>query len=168
VPPVTELAMSVPGCLRTGADSPVIADSSTEPIPSITSPSAGITSPATSFTRSPRCKAVELTDSIEPSARIFRAIVSLRVDRRASAWAFPRPSAIASAKLANSTVKKRIRVMMPLSSRCCPLSPAIVPNRCGSIVTRAVTIVPNQTTNRTGLRTAMRGSSLRKDCRIAL
>ncbi|AKV71120.1 hypothetical protein VL20_6378 [Microcystis panniformis FACHB-1757] len=58
--------------------------------------------------------------------------------------------------------------MMPLSSRCCPFSPAIVPNRYGSIVTRAVTIVPNQTTNRTGLRTAMRGSSLRKDCRIAL
>ena len=33
VPPVTELAISVPGCLSTGADSPVMADSSTEPIP---------------------------------------------------------------------------------------------------------------------------------------
>ncbi|ARI80500.1 hypothetical protein C789_2528 [Microcystis aeruginosa FACHB-905 = DIANCHI905] len=57
--------------------------------------------------------------------------------------------------------------MMPLSSRCCPLSAAIVPNRFGLIVTKAVTIVPNQTTNMTGLRTAMRGSSLRKDSRIA-
>ena len=46
VPPVTELAISVPGCFKTGADSPVIADSSTAATPAITSPSAGITSPA--------------------------------------------------------------------------------------------------------------------------
>ena len=35
VPPVTELRMSVPGSLRTGADSPVIAASLTNPTPSI-------------------------------------------------------------------------------------------------------------------------------------
>ena len=46
VPPVTELATSEPHSLRTGADSPVIADSSTEATPIITSPSAGIISPA--------------------------------------------------------------------------------------------------------------------------
>ena len=46
VPPVTELAISVPGCFKTGADSPVIADSSTLAIPPKTSPSAGIISPA--------------------------------------------------------------------------------------------------------------------------
>ena len=38
----------------TGADSPVIADSSTEAMPSITVPSPGITSPASTTTRSPR------------------------------------------------------------------------------------------------------------------
>lgn len=45
VPPVTE-AKSPPDSFTTGADSPVIADSSTEAIPSITSPSLGINSPA--------------------------------------------------------------------------------------------------------------------------
>ena len=33
-----------------------------------------------------------------------RAVVSVRVARRVSAWALPRPSATASAKLAKSTV----------------------------------------------------------------
>ena len=60
VPPVTELEMSVPACLRTGADSPVIADSSTEAKPAITSPSAGIISPIATFTKSPRRNSVEL------------------------------------------------------------------------------------------------------------
>ena len=38
--------------------------------------------------------------SIEPSALRRRAVVSLRVLRSVSAWALPRPSATASAKLA--------------------------------------------------------------------
>ena len=42
VPPVTELRMSVPGSLSTGADSPVMAASLTKPTPSMTSPSPGI------------------------------------------------------------------------------------------------------------------------------
>ena len=53
VPPVTA-ERSPPASRITGADSPVIADSSTEPTPSITSPSAGMTSPASTTTMSPR------------------------------------------------------------------------------------------------------------------
>ena len=45
VPPVTE-QKSPPDSLTTGADSPVMADSSTEAMPSMTSPSPGMISPA--------------------------------------------------------------------------------------------------------------------------
>ncbi len=52
VPPVTA-ERSPPLSRITGADSPVIADSSTEATPSTTSPSPGIKSPASTSTRSP-------------------------------------------------------------------------------------------------------------------
>ena len=52
VPPVTALR-SPPDSRITGADSPVIADSSTDAIPSITVPSPGISSPASTTTTSP-------------------------------------------------------------------------------------------------------------------
>ena len=54
VPPVTALR-SPPDSRMTGADSPVIADSSTEAMPSMTVPSPGMTSPASTTTTSPRC-----------------------------------------------------------------------------------------------------------------
>ena len=54
VPPVTALR-SPPDSRITGADSPVMADSSTEAMPSMTVPSPGMTSPASTTTRSPRC-----------------------------------------------------------------------------------------------------------------
>ncbi|MNS96578.1 hypothetical protein D3C72_1308850 [compost metagenome] len=63
VPAMTLEAMSVPGSLRTGADSPVMADSSTEAIPSMTSPSPGISSQASTRTTSPLRSWVELTSS---------------------------------------------------------------------------------------------------------
>ena len=53
MPPVTALR-SPPDSRTTGADSPVIADSSTEAMPSITVPSPGIVSPASTMTTSPR------------------------------------------------------------------------------------------------------------------
>ena len=53
VPPVTALR-SPPDSRITGADSPVMADSSTEAMPSITVPSPGISSPASTTTTSPR------------------------------------------------------------------------------------------------------------------
>ena len=52
VPPVTALR-SPPLSRITGADSPVMALSSTVAIPSTTSPSEGMTSPASQITRSP-------------------------------------------------------------------------------------------------------------------
>ena len=53
VPPVTA-ERSPPASRITGALSPVIADSSTEAMPSTTVPSPGIVSPATTTTKSPR------------------------------------------------------------------------------------------------------------------
>ncbi len=55
VPPVTA-ERSPPASRMTGADSPVIADSSTEPTPSMISPSAGMIWPASTTTTSPRCE----------------------------------------------------------------------------------------------------------------
>ena len=66
VPPVTA-ERSPPDSRITGADSPVIADSSTLAMPSMTSPSLGITSPAVTTHSSPRSSAVLGTSSIVPS-----------------------------------------------------------------------------------------------------
>ncbi len=107
VPPVTELK-SPPASRITGADSPVIALSSTEATPSITSPSAGMKSPASTSTTSPR-RSVEPADLgpvARPGAARRASSPSPRAARCAgvAACAFARPSATASAKFANSTV----------------------------------------------------------------
>ena len=102
VPPVTA-QRSPPLSRMTGADSPVIADSSTDAMPSMTSPSPGIVSPAETTTMSPlRSWAAGICSISSPFMRL--ASVSVWVLRSVSACALPRPSAIASAKLANSTV----------------------------------------------------------------
>ena len=106
VPPVTA-ERSPPASRMTGADSPVIAASLTDAMPSITSPSPGMMSPASTSTKSPgrRSSAETVRDLPRLSRSASRlAFVSVRVRRKASACARPRPSAIASAKLANSTV----------------------------------------------------------------
>ena len=105
VPPVTA-ERSPPLSRMTGADSPVIADSSTEATPSTTSPSLGIKSLVSTNTRSPGFSAAASTKSNarDCAVSILLALVSVRVRRRVSAWALPRPSATASAKFANSTV----------------------------------------------------------------
>ena len=103
VPPVTALR-SPPLSRMTGADSPVIADSSTEAMPSITSPSPGMISPATTTTMSPRRSSDAATTSTLAVGARRLAVVSVFIVRSVSACALPRPSAIASAKLANSTV----------------------------------------------------------------
>ncbi len=154
VPPVTA-ERSPPDSRITGADSPVIADSSTLAIPSITSPSAGITSPAETTTSSPTCSSELGTSSSDPSACRRCAIVSARVRRSSSACALPRPSAIASAKFANSTVNQSQAAISQA-------------NRLGSATARAVTsTLPTSTTNMTGLRAIRRGSSLRTLSRAA-
>ena len=109
VPPVTA-ERSPPASRITGADSPVIADSSTEPTPSMMSPSAGITWPASTTTTSPRCSSAAGTS--RPSRSRAMGVV-VRVARRLAACALPRPSAIASAKFANRTVSQNQTAITP-------------------------------------------------------
>ena len=75
VPPVTALR-SPPDSRMTGADSPVMADSSTDAMPSITVPSPGISSPASTTTTSPLTSSA--ADFVDPSRSI--ATVSWRID----------------------------------------------------------------------------------------
>ena len=112
VPPVTA-ERSPPDSRITGADSPVIADSSTVAMPSTTSPSPGITSPRRHDAESPISSCDDGTSTSAPPSRRTWATVSLRVLRSVAAWALPRPSAIASAKLANSTVNQRNSTTRP-------------------------------------------------------
>ncbi len=147
VPPVTA-ERSPPDSRMTGADSPVIADSSTLAIPSITSPSAGMISPADTTTSSPRRSWPDGTSST-PSAPRRCATVSARVFRSCSACALPRPSATASDRLAKRTVNHRKAAISHAKT-------------LGSVIARIVTrTLPISTTNMTGFRAMRRGSSLR-------
>ncbi len=69
VPPVTP-ERSPPASRMTGADSPVMADSSTDATPSMISPSPGITWPASTTTRSPAWSSVDtdLLDTVPSSS----------------------------------------------------------------------------------------------------
>ena len=145
VPPVTA-ERSPPASRMTGADSPVIADSSTEPTPSTISPSAGITSPASTTTRSPRASSGAGTSSIAPVAARRWAVVVVRVARRALACALPRPSAIASAKLSagSRTVSQSQREMTPTNQ-----SDAVWPRASSSTKMPVVMALPSSTMNMT-------------------
>src|ERR1700685_48829 len=160
VPPVTA-DRSPPHSRITGADSPVIADSSTEATPSITSPSPGTNSPAVTITKSPARNCDPGTDSMLPSCFSRRAIVSARDLRNASACAFPRPSAIASAKFANSTVNQSHKVICsenPNPCECCTTP------RAKSI---DVSVAPTSTTNITGFAASVLGFSFTKESHTA-
>src|SRR5580700_2921021 len=160
VPPVTA-DRSPPHSRITGADSPVIADSSTDATPSITSPSPGTNSPAVTITKSPARNCDPGTDSMLPSCFNRRATVSARDLRKASACAFPRPSAIASAKFANSTVNHSHKVICsenPNPCECCT-----TPRTKSMDVSSA----PTSTTNITGLAASVRGFSLTNDSHTA-
>jgi hypothetical protein len=160
VPPVTALR-SPPASRMTGADSPVMADSSTEAMPSMTVPSPGMTSPASTATTSPRRSSEA---ALVPPSRSL-AIVSERIARSASAWALPRPSAIASAKLPNATVSQRKNATTNMNHAGSPpiaSHPPSPPNSWTSQIS-VVRKAPTSTTNMTGLRATCRGSSLASD-----
>ena len=154
VPPVTP-ERSPPDSRMTGADSPVMADSSTEATPSITSPSPGMKSPASQTTTSPSASCGAGTGSsrtcaggvagLQPtSCRATRSVLALR---SASACALPRPSATASARLANRTVSQShtaIWMAKPVWSR---------------IASTVVKTEPISTMNMTGLRYRVSGFS---------
>src|SRR6266508_3876105 len=161
VPPVTA-DRSPPASRITGADSPVIADSSTEAMPSMISPSEGMISPAETTTMSSTSSCEDGTCSRSPPAVRRLASVSDRVRRSVAACAFPRPSAIASAKLANSTVNHRNAATSAVKTFSSAVERAM--SRKNRTVLRKL---PTSTTNMTGLRTWTRGWSLRKLSTIA-
>jgi hypothetical protein len=106
VPPVTVLK-SLPAARMTGADSPVTALSLIDAAPTTTSPSPGTRSPCSTNTRSPlrsRWEGVGVEGAPNSARASFFATVSLRALFSDAACALLRPSAIASAKLANSSV----------------------------------------------------------------
>ncbi len=109
VPPVTD-EKSPPDSRITGADSPVMALSSTEATPSMTSPSPGTISPASMRTMSPRRSAVAARDCTRSRRCLSSGLDStlactvVLMPRSDAACCLLRPSASASAKLANSTV----------------------------------------------------------------
>ena len=113
VPPVTE-EKSPPASLVTGALSPVMADSSTDATPSITSPSFGMTSFILTITISPFFSSEAFTTFSVPFFSTKFATVSFFVFFKESACAFPLPSATDSAKFANKIVTKRIADTIPL------------------------------------------------------
>jgi len=159
VPPVTALR-SPPLSRMTGALSPVMAASLTEATPSTISPSTGTSSPASTRRKSPLRSSEEVTivcaASRLPSASFF-AETSRRALRSESACALPRPSAMASAKFAKSTVNQsqsETARMKPAGAS--PLPRSAWRNR------PLVKTLPTSTTNMTGLRNWWRGSSLRK------
>src|SRR3984957_2419732 len=84
------------------------------------------------------------------------AWLSVRVFRSDSAWALPRPSATASAKLANSTVNQSHRMIWKVKPR---LSLPVTRSRRKITVVSAAT---TSTTNITGFLAISRGSSLAK------
>ncbi len=112
-------------------------------------------SPASTRTRSPRRSWLAGTTSISPVAATRLAVVSRRVRRRVSACALPRPSAIASAKLAKRTVNQSQTEMAKTNE-----SVATPPAKRPLKKTTVVTTEPTSTTNITGLRACKRGSSL--------
>ena len=117
VPPVTALR-SPPDSRMTGADSPVIADSSTVAMPQTMSPSPGISSPARHdddvAELSGRTDATSVVAARSAAASADLVVVRrrgarscvVRVLRRLAACALPRPSATDSARFAKSTVSQ--------------------------------------------------------------
>ncbi len=94
-------------------------------------------------------------------------MVSERIERRLAAWARPRPSASASARLAKTTVSQSQTVTLKVNHPGSWPPPSEPPPKAWISQPTVVTRAPISTTNMTGLRTWTRGSSLRKDSMIA-
>ena len=89
----------------------------------------------------------------------LRASISRRMRRRVSAWALPRPSATASAKLAKSTVIQSQSVTWPVNHRGSMFTGRRIKSRSQRM---EVSTLPTSTTNMTGFFIMSRGESLRK------
>jgi len=163
VPPVTA-ERSPPASRITGALSPVMADSSTLATPATISPSLGMKSPTSTSTKSSLRSCGALTTSICPEGNRRLAVVSVRALRKLSACALPRPSAIASAKLANKTVNHSQSVI-------CNSKRVLVTPATGATSPRmscnVVKTLPTSTTNITGFFIIVRGFNLTNESMIA-
>ena len=137
--------------------------SSTLAAPSTTSPSAAICSPAFTKNKSPRLRVAPGTSKkvlwLWTSSNLW-ADTSFFEARRESAWALPRPSAMASAKLEKRQVSHRMTAMARIN----PLvtMPSEIPpkERANNTV---VSSAERYTRNMTGFLTCSRGSSLVKE-----
>ncbi len=94
-------------------------------------------------------------------------MVSVRIARRLAAWARPRPSASASARLAKTTVSQSQTVMLKVNQAGSWPPPSGPPPKTWISQATVVIRAPISTTNMTGLRTCTRGSSLRRDSNSA-
>ena len=162
VPPVTA-ERSPPDSRMTGADSPVIADSSTDATPSIdlavSRDHVARSADHDVAARRTLDATVSTLAGIRRVSRSRLAWVCRRVLRSSSAWALPRPSAIASAKFANSTVNQS-------HSASCRMNPSRrAPRASSRTSTTVVNTLPTSTTNMTGFRTMWRGASLTNESR---
>ncbi len=123
------------------------------------SPSAGMISPASTTITSPRCSSGAGTAS---SRRASAAFVVVRVARSALACALPRPSAIASAKFAKSTVSQSQIAIVATNQRL-----PVWPRASSSTKIPVVITLPSSTMNMTGFVHCRRGSSFGNESRIA-
>ncbi len=141
----------------TGADSPVIADSSTEAMPFDDLAVAGDHARRRSTTHEvAELRAAERARlrrvrarPVRRRRRPARVGVGVRVLRSASACALPRPSATASAKLAKSTVNQSQTAMRRRTGRCAGARP---PRRARRWRAAWSATAPISTMNITGLR----------------
>ena len=160
VPPVTA-ERSPPASRMTGADSPVIADSSTEPTPSMISPSAGITSPASTTTTSPRWSSgAGHLDPAVPQACAMRRRRASPAARSPAPCRGPRRSPRRSSRRARSA-RARSRSRRRTRGRSCRRA-----KRSRKKITVVITL-PSSTMNITGFCTGGRGSSFGNESRIA-
>ena len=123
------------------------------------SPSAGMTSRAATSTTSPFFRFSAGTWTITPSGLSRLAGVFVRVFRSSLAWALPRPSAMASAKLAKRTVNQsqsEIWTTKPRGSFPEPRKRAAV-----------VRIAPTSVTKMTGFLSSPSGFSFLKESTVA-
>jgi hypothetical protein len=158
VPPVTALR-SPPLSRITGADSPVMADSSTLAMPSTTSPSPGMTSPASQTTRSPTAQVggrhlLLLAAAVAPISR--RATISVRARRSAVGLGLAAAFGQGLGEVGEEHREPE------------PQGDLDVEGQSGRVARRqvapAMTVVisaPTATTNMTGFLSCWRGSSLR-------
>jgi hypothetical protein len=86
----------------------------------------------------------------------------VRSDRRAAAWALPRPSASASAKSAKTTVSQSQTVTVKVNHHGSSPPPSGAPPNAWISQAIVVMTAPISTTNMTGLWSCLRGSSLVK------